>query len=152
MPNKLPYSKLVEKHIIKCLRSGVSIKDMHLSMQHFQNSPRSLTTMYSTYGQVIYGEKVEVISAIGSRIIDQAINGDPKDASTYKSQELVMRSKGGWSPTQTNIEVEQETDPDLDESATSTLMSLMGFDNDAPEEYQEASTCACGEEDNCQCS
>ena len=149
MPNKLPYSKLVEKHILKCMRSGVAIKDMHSSMQHLQNAPRSLTTLYSTYGQVIHGEKVEVISAVGARIIDQAINGDPKDASTYKSQELVMRSKGGWSPTQTNIEVEQTVDPDLDESATSTLMSLLGYNNDDPEE--EATTCACGEEDNCRC-
>jgi hypothetical protein len=65
---------------------------------------------------------------VGKKVIDQALEGD------FKSQELFLRSKGGWSPTQTNIEVEQETDPDLDESAADTLLTLLGMNDDQPEE------------------
>jgi hypothetical protein len=49
-----------------------------------------------------------------------------ENKSTQWAAELFLRSKAGWSPTSTNIEVEQETDPDLDESAVDTLMALLG--------------------------
>ena len=149
MPSKLPYSKTVEKHILKCVRGGVSRKDMLASIAHLQNAPRSFSTLYKDYGHVIFNEQSEMVAAVGSRVYDQAINGDTKDASTFKSQELFLRAKGGWSPTHTVNEVEREIDPDLDESAASTLMSLLGYNNDAPE---EETTCTCGEEDNCRCS
>ena len=113
-------------------------------MQHLQDAPKSLSTMYKIYGSFIEMERAKINGAVGKRVIDQALDGD------FKSQELFLRSKGGWSPTQTNIEVEQETDPDLDESAVDTLMSLLGYNENAPEEEEET-TCAC-EEDNCRCS
>lgn len=75
-------------------------------------------------------------------VVQKALDGD------LKAAELYLRSKGGWSPTQTNVEVEQTIDPDLDESASSTLMSLLGYDNNDP---GEETTCSC-EEDNCRCS
>lgn len=148
MPLKLPYSKTVEKHILKCVRGGVSRKDMLASIAHLQNAPKSFSTLYKDYGHIIFNEQAEMIAAVGSRVYDQAINGDTKDASTFKSQELVLRAKGGWSPTHTVNEVEQEIDPDLDESATSALMSLLGYDINAPE---EETSCSC-ENDNCRCS
>jgi hypothetical protein len=82
--------------------------------------------MYKIYGSFIETERAKINGMVGKKVIDQALYGDPKDAVTFKSQELFLRSKGGWSPTQTNIEVEQETDPDLDESAVDTLMGLLG--------------------------
>lgn len=139
----LPYSKLVEKHILDCIQGGIGIRQMIASMQHLQDAPKSLSTMYKIYGSFIEMERAKINGAVGKRVIDQALDGD------FKSQELFLRSKGGWSPTQTNIEVEQETDPDLDESAVDTLMSLLGYNENAPEE--EETTCAC-EEDNCRCS
>ena len=105
-------------------------------------TPKSLSTMYKIYGSFIEMERAKINGAVGKKVIDQALDGD------FKSQELFLRSKGGWSPTQTNIEVEQETDPELDESATDTLMSLLGYNTDATE---EETTCSC-EEDNCRCS
>ena len=124
MAEALPYSKTVEKHI--------------------QNAPKSLSTMYKIYGSYIELERSKINGAVGRKVIDQALDGD------FKSQELFLRSKGGWSPTHTVNEVDQDTDPDLDESATDTLMSLLGYNNDDPD--QEKTTCACGEEDNCGCS
>lgn len=122
MADKLPYCKHVEKHILTCIQGGVAIRQMLASMQHLTNAPKSLSTMYKTYGSFIEQERSKINGAVGKKVIDQALEGD------FKSQELFLRSKGGWSPTQTNIEVEQETDPDLDESAADTLLTLLGID------------------------
>jgi hypothetical protein len=141
MPDALPYSKLVEKHILECIQGGVGIRQMIASMQHLQDAPKSLSTMYKIYGNYIEAERAKINGSVGRKVIDQALAGD------FKSQELFLRSKGGWSPTHTVNEVEQEIDPDLDESAVDTLMSLLGYNTDAPDE----TTCTC-ENDNCRCS
>jgi len=124
MAEKLPYCKHVEKHILTCIQGGISIRQMLASMQHLPYAPRSLSTMYKTYGSFMESERAKINGAVGKKVIDQALEGD------FKSQELFLRSKGGWSPTQTNIEVEQDTDPDLDESAADTLLGLLGFEHD----------------------
>ena len=64
---------------------------------------------------------------VGKKVIDQALEGD------FKSQELFLRSKGGWSPTNTVVEAEQEVDPDMDESAIDTLMALLGKEDSEEE-------------------
>jgi hypothetical protein len=124
MADKLPYSKLVEKHILECIEGGVGIRQMIASMQHLQNAPKSLSTMYKVYGDFIERERAKINGAVGKKVIDQALQGD------FKSQELFLRSKGGWSPTHTVNEVEQDVDPDMDESAIDTLMALLGKDDD----------------------
>jgi len=130
---KLPYSKNVEKHILDCIEGGVGIRDMIASMQHLQGAPKSLSTLYKIYGDFIHRERARINGAVGKKVIEQALNGD------FKSQELFLRSKGGWSPTQTNIEVEQDTDPDMDESAVDSLMALLGKSiDDSPEETSDS--------------
>jgi hypothetical protein len=128
MADPLPYSKNIEKHILECIQGGVGIRQMIASMQHLQNAPKSLSTLYKIYGNFIEAERAKLNGAVGKKVIDQALDGD------FKSQELFLRSKGGWSPTQTNIEVEQDTDPDLDESAVDTLLTLLGKEPDDREE------------------
>ena len=130
---KLPYSKLVEKHILECIQGGVGIRQMIASMQHLNDAPKSLSTLYKHYGNFIEAERAKINGAVGKKVIDQALNGDPSDAITFKSQELFLRSKGGWSPTHTVNEVEQETDPDLDESAIDAFMGLLGITDDEQE-------------------
>jgi len=124
---KLPYSKNVEKHILTCIEGGVGIRDMIASMQHLQGAPKSLSSLYKIYGDYIFAERAKINGSVGKKVIDQAMDGD------FKSQELFLRSKGGWSPTQTNIEVEQDTDPDMDESAVDTLAALLGISTDEEE-------------------
>jgi hypothetical protein len=124
MAEPLPYSKHVEKHILECIQGGVGIRQMIASMQGLQNAPKSLSTLYKIYGNFIEAERAKLNGMVGKKVIDQALEGD------FKSQELFLRSKGGWSPTQTNIEVEQETDPDMDESAVDSLLALLGKEPD----------------------
>ena len=128
MADKLPYSKNIEKHILECIQGGVGIRQMIASMQHLQNAPKSLSTLYKIYGNFIEAERAKLNGKVGKKVIDQALQGD------FKSQELFLRSKGGWSPTQTNIEVEQDTDPDMDESAVDIMLSLLGKNDDTEED------------------
>jgi hypothetical protein len=90
--------------------------------------------MYKHYGSFIEMERTKINGAVGKRVIDQALYGDVQDGITWKSQELFLRSKGGWSPQNTVNEVDQETDPELDVSAADQLMNLLGFDTDEPDE------------------
>jgi hypothetical protein len=128
MAEKIPYSKNVEKHILECIQGGIAIRQMLASMQNLQDAPKSLSTMYKTYGSFIESERAKINGSVGRKVIDQALDGD------FKSQELFLRSKGGWSPNHTVNEVEQDTDPDLDESAADTLMALLGYNDDPTEE------------------
>jgi hypothetical protein len=57
---------------------------------------------------------------VGNKVVQQALEGD------FKSQELFLRSKGGWSPNSTLNEQEQDTEADMDESAIDALMTLLG--------------------------
>ena len=133
MADPLPYSKNVEKHILECIQGGIPIRQMIASMGHLQGAPKSLSTMYKIYGSFMEMERTKINGAVGKRVIDQALYGDVQDGITWKSQELFLRSKGGWSPQNTVTEVDQEVDPELDEAATDTLMNLLGFNEDEDE-------------------
>ena len=130
MADPLPYSKNVEKHILECIQGGIPIRQMIASMGHLQGAPKSLSTMYKIYGSFMEMERTKINGAVGKRVIDQALYGDVQDGITWKSQELFLRSKGGWSPSNTVNEVEQEIDPEVDEAATDILMNLLGFNED----------------------
>ena len=118
--DKIPYSEVIAKKVREGIRSGVSVKDILSSIQKYQNAPSSTATFYKLYGEDIAEEKASIVGAVGSVVVQQALEGD------FKSQELFLRSKGGWSPTQTNVEVEGTEDPDTDESAIDSLMTLLG--------------------------
>jgi len=134
MLGKLPYSKLVEKSVIEMIQGGVPIRQIINSIGHLNDAPRSLSTLYKHYGPAMEAERARINGAVGKRVIDQALYGDPSEGVTFKSQELFLRSKGGWSPQNTTNEVEQDVDPELDVSAADQLMNLLGFDTDEPDE------------------
>lgn len=122
--DKIPYSEVIAKKVREGIRSGVSVKDILSSIQKYQNAPSSTATFYKLYGEDIAEEKASIVGAVGSVVVQQALDGD------FKSQELFLRSKGGWSPNSTLNENEQETDADTDESAIDALMTLLGKSRD----------------------
>ena len=133
MLEKLPYSKLVEKAVLEMIRGAVPIRQIIVSIQHLNDAPKSLSTLYKWYGPAMEAERARINGAVGRRVVDQALYGDPNDGVTFKSQELFLRSKGGWSPQNTTNEVEQTVDPEVDEAAADTLMGLLGFNKDDDE-------------------
>ncbi|NIR87746.1 hypothetical protein GWO13_09410 [Candidatus Bathyarchaeota archaeon] len=120
MIQEYKYSEIIAKKVKEGIRNGVSVKDILASVQKYQNAPSSTATFYKLYGQDIADTRAEITGQVGSVVIQQALDGD------FKSQELFLRSKGGWSPTSTVNEVEQTENPDEDESAIDSLLTLLG--------------------------
>lgn len=114
------YSENIAKAVRKGIRNGVAVRDILASIQKYQQAPSSTATFYKLYGEDIAAERADIVGQVGSVVIQQALDGD------FKAAELFLRSKGGWSPTQTNVEVEGTEDPDTDESAIDSLMTLLG--------------------------
>ena len=104
--------------------AGVPVKEILSSIQNYQNAPGSLQTFYKYYGSVMEEARGEVTEALGSKVIQQAKNGD------FKSQELWLTTKGGWSKQQTNTNVDLGESDDDKSSALETLLSKMGFSKD----------------------
>jgi len=126
MPEKLPYKKPIANKIKRLIKAGVSMRDIFADIQHLKGAPSSPTSVYKIYGKDIAEARAEIYEAVGSRVLDQALNGDPKEGATFKSQELFLRSRAGWSPTSTVQEQELEKDPETDVSAIDELMTLLG--------------------------
>ena len=104
--------------------AGVPVKEILSSIQNYQNAPGSLQTFYKYYGSVMEEARGEVTEALGSKVIQQAKNGD------FKSQELWLTTKGGWSKQQTNTNVDLGESDDDRSSALESLLSKMGFSKD----------------------
>ena len=129
--DKLKYSENIAKAVRQGIRNGVAVKDIMASIQKYQNAPSSSATFYKLYGDDIAQERAEIVGMIGSVVIQQAMDGD------FKAAEFYLRSKGGWSPTQTNIEVEGSGDADEDTGAIDSLMSLLGKKTDESPDNSE---------------
>ena len=104
--------------------AGVPVKEILSSIQNYQNAPGSLQTFYKYYGSVMEEARGEVTEALGNKVIQQAKNGD------FKSQELWLTTKGGWSKQQTNTNVDLGESDDDKSSALESLLSKMGFSKD----------------------
>lgn len=125
--DKLKYSEVIAKSVRQGIRNGVAVKDIMASIQKYQLAPSSSATFYKLYGDDIAQERADIVGQIGAVVIQQALEGD------FKAAEFYLRSKGGWSPTQTNIEVEGSGDADEDTGAIDSLMSLLGKSNESPD-------------------
>jgi hypothetical protein len=123
--DKLPYSDAIAKHIKQAVQNGVPMKDVLASVnKRFQNAPRSHATLYKLYGEDIADARAEIVGKVGNVVVQQALEGH------FPSQELFLRAKGGWSPTNTVFEGETGGDEDADSSAVDTLMTLLGKKTD----------------------
>jgi hypothetical protein len=117
----LGYNQEIAAYVRNHVRAGVTMKDIMSGIAKWQDAPRTLKTLYKWYGDDIADARNSVIEAVGSKVIEQA-----KDGCT-KSQDLFLRSKGGWSPNQT-VATKDEEDLDTDESVILELMTLLGKD------------------------
>ena len=107
--------------------AGVSVREIFASIQNYQNAPGSMTTFYKHYRDDMDAARGDVTEEIASKVISQARNGD------YKSQELWLTTKGGWSKQQTNVNVEIDENAEEKNSAMDALLSKLGFNDNEDE-------------------
>ena len=137
--NKLGKNKKIADLVQKRTKEGVSVKDIVGEVKaHFNDAPQSLNTFYKYYKEDLDAARAEIAGEIGSLVVKRAkYEGE---FGHFPSQELFLRSKAGWSPTSTNIEVEQDS-ADEDLSAIDQLAELLGItDEDDPDETDSTDT------------
>jgi len=116
----------------KRVLEGLSVKDIVGEVQaKFSDAPRSLNTFYKYYKSDLEAARAEINGMVGSMVLKRAL--EEGDYGHFASQELFLRSRAGWSPTATNIEVEQDS-ADEDLSAIDQLSELLGLDTEEDSE------------------
>lgn len=120
MADKLPYSKNIAKVVREGVKKGVSKRTIFSQIQKYQHAPKSTTTFYKLYGQDIADVEADIVGQVGNKVVEQALAGD------FKSQELFLRSKGGWSPKSTEETREIGTEEQETDRAVEALMRALG--------------------------
>lgn len=127
---KLERNEEIAKVVRHNAASGVTLKDTFAGIQHMAWAPASMTTFMKIYGNDWHSTKADLAARIGNRVVTQALEGDIDHPATWKSQELYLRSHGGWSPKSTEETREVGTEEEEAESAVNSLMKLLGKDDE----------------------
>lgn len=122
MKEQIEYNATIGSEVYSAIRAGVSVRDIFFGTQDKWGvqAPKSMTTFYKLYRGDMDRARAETVEAIGNRVVDQALSGD------VKSQELYLRSKGGWSPNETVNQGEAESELEEAENAMEALKRLLG--------------------------
>lgn len=118
MAEKLKHNLHIATYIRKAIRAGVAMKVILDNIQKYDNAPSSMNGMYSAYRNDIAEARADIQEAVGNVVVNKALEGDMKAA------ELFLRSKAGWSPTQTVVEVEADAETEQT-SAIDDLINLL---------------------------
>lgn len=127
---KLPKNEEIAKRVRELSAGGVTVKEIFSDIQRYSLAPGSWTTFYKLYRDDLWGPKIELTRKIGNRVANQALDGDPKEPTTFKSQELWLRTQGGWTPKETLETREVGTDEEEAESAVNVLLGILGKSDD----------------------
>jgi hypothetical protein len=119
MADKLIHNLKIATYIRKAIRAGVSMKVILDSIQNYDHAPSSMNGMYKTYRDDIAQARADIQEAVGAVVVNKALEGD------LRAAELFLRSKAGWSPTQTIVEVDNEVETEQT-SAIDDLIALLG--------------------------
>ena len=120
----------IAKVVRRNAAAGVTLKDTFAEIQSMAWAPGSMTTFMKKYGHDWHSTRADIAAKIGNRVVTQAIEGDIDHPATWKSQELYLRSHGGWSPKSTEQTQEVGTEEEEAESAVNSLMKLLGKDDE----------------------
>jgi hypothetical protein len=121
---KLPKNPNIARMVRKGISGGVTVRQIFASVLHMKDAPQSYTTFYKLYREDMDEVKFQIDAKVGKTVIEQALEGD------FKSQELYLRSRAGWSPSSHVQEQEVGTDDEENEGAVSALMAALGKETD----------------------
>ena len=117
---KLPKNPNIARMVREGISGGVTVRQIFASVLHMKDAPQSYTTFYKLYREDMDEVKFQLDAKVGKTVIEQALEGD------FKSQELYLRSRAGWSPSSHVQEQEVGTDDEENEGAVSALMAALG--------------------------
>jgi hypothetical protein len=121
---KLPKNPNIALKVREGISGGVSVQQIFKSVLHMKNAPQSYTTFYKLYREDMEDVKFSLDAKVGKTVIDQALEGD------FKSQELYLRSRAGWSPSSHVQEQEVGTEDEETEGVVNSLMAALGKETD----------------------
>jgi hypothetical protein len=121
---KLPKNPNIARMVREGISGGVTVRQIFASVLHMKDAPQSYTTFYKLYREDMDKVKFQIDAKVGKKVIKQALEGD------FKSQELYLRSRAGWSPSSHVQEQEVGTDDEENEGAVSALMVALGKEAD----------------------
>jgi len=124
--HKLPYNDEIAKRVRELVRAGVPVRSIFAEIQKYQDAPGSYTTFYKLYKMDMEMAKGAAIEAIGNKVVEQALYGDPDAGNTFKAREFYLRTQGGWSPKETIETREVGSEEEEEESAVNALMKALG--------------------------
>ena len=124
---KLPKNPNIARKVREGISGGVTVRQIFASVLHMKDAPQSYTTFYKLYRSDMDEVKFTLDAKVGKTVIDQALEGD------FKSQELYLRSRAGWSPSSHVQEQEVGTEDEENEGAVGALMTALGKGSDEEE-------------------
>jgi len=127
----LPYNPEIAKKVKEQVRAGVPVRTIFASIQQYSNAPGSYSTMYKLYREDMEMARGSTIEAVGNKVVDQALNGDPEAGNTWKAREFYLRTQGGWTPKETVETREVGSEDEEEEAAINALMKALGKSDDA---------------------
>ena len=127
-PDTLGYNPEIGKRVHSMKRSGVPVRAIFAEIQSYQNAPKSLRDFYKYYRMDMERAVALTAETIGGSVVDQAINGDPEAANTWKAREFYLRTQADWSPKTIEETREIGSDEEEEESAVNALLKALGKD------------------------
>lgn len=122
-PDTLGYNREIGKKIRE-MSPFHSVKEIHSAIQCFSDAPGSFSTLYKYYRKDIEEPRQSFVTKIGGKVVEQALDGD------FKSQELYLRTKGGWTTKDVVETRELGSEMEENEGAVKALMVALGKTTD----------------------
>lgn len=98
MSLKLTYQQKIADKIRAGILAGVKMETIYEEVKQMHGGPRGKDGMYNLYRHDIAAARMDIQSRLGNKAMEMALAGNER------MLELALRSKAGWSPTQTIIE------------------------------------------------
>ena len=109
--------------IVAGIKNGVSMATILDQVSVMPGGPRAKASLYKIYRSDIVNAKADIQSKLGAKAMEMALAGD------VKMLDLALRSKAGWSPSQTVVETESD-DTDENTTAIDDLLTLLKIKQD----------------------